>query len=178
MRSAPQASTTVTLALMFSTTAAIFSLLLVITGVAKLLRPHDVEKALRALRLPTFAGAGLIIGAFEVAVGVGALFFQAALIIQTALYLIFAVWVVVALRREVPLASCGCLGRDDTPPTFAHIVLNFMAVIFSFGAFLGDPLQFQSGLAFASSLVVISAGVLLSYVVLTDAAHLAGVRQQ
>ena len=36
----------------------------------------------------------------------------------------FTVW---ALRRDVPLQSCGCFGKDDTPPTAIHVVYNAVA---------------------------------------------------
>jgi hypothetical protein len=39
-------------------------------------------------------------------------------------YGLFAVFVVVALKRGWALTSCGCFGRPDNPPTVAHAVLN------------------------------------------------------
>lgn len=161
---------------MFATSAAIFSVVLVITGAAKIVKPHDVEKALVALGLPRIPYAGLALGIGEVAVGIGALFLSPALIIQGSLYLAFAIWVTVALQRNVPLASCGCLGRDDTPPTMSHVVLNVLAAAVSFGALSGEVLSLGSGLHMIAQIVVVAAGVLLSFVVLTDLARLSGVR--
>ena len=161
---------------MFATSAAIFSVLLIITGVAKLASPHDVERALVSLGLPRIPYAGGIIGVVEILVGVVALFSAPALLAQGLLYVAFAVWIVVALRREVPLASCGCLGRDDTPPTWGHLVMNLLAAGMSLGAAATRPLVFPGGLEGFAMVVVIAVGVFLAYVVLTDGARLAGVR--
>jgi hypothetical protein len=46
-----------------------------------------------------------------------------------ASYAGFAGFVMAALRRGVPLASCGCFGADDTPPTGVHLVLNVAAAV-------------------------------------------------
>ena len=161
---------------MFSTAGAVFSLLLVVTGVAKLVRPGDVEKALRALGIPAFGGAGRLIGGLEVVVGLAAVIWQPALVLQAVFYANFTIWVAVALRRDVPIASCGCLGRDDTPPTRAHVVLNVIAVITSIFAAMGEPLAFPSFAAGLAQVVVIATGLFLAYVVLSDGATLEGVR--
>jgi hypothetical protein len=39
-------------------------------------------------------------------------------------YLAFAGFVVVALVRDVPIGSCGCFGKVDTPPSLLHVVLD------------------------------------------------------
>lgn len=160
-----------------ATAAAIFSILLIVTGAAKIVRPHDVTKALVDLGLPRVPAAGLMVGMVEVGVGVGALLFSGALAVQATLYAAFAIWVLVALRAEAPIASCGCLGRDDTPPTVAHIVLNILGAALSFAAVSGDGLVFESVLQGVAQLVVIGVGVFLSYLVLNQAARLVGVRQ-
>lgn len=161
---------------MFTTASAIFSVVLIVTGVAKLVRPTDVEKALRALGLPAIRGTGLVIGLAEVVVGSAALFFQPARAVQAVFYAVFAVWVLVALRRDIPLASCGCLGRDDTPPTVAHVVLNAAGALVSAFAFFGDSLEFVWGIEGIAQIVVIAVGAFLAYVVLADGARLEGVR--
>jgi len=163
---------------MYGTTAAVFSLLLIVTGVAKIRSPQDVNRALAALGLPSFRSAGLLIGAAEVAVGIAALFAAVGLLAQGILYLGFAIWVLVALRRDVPLASCGCLGKDDTPPTVGHLVMNLIAVAASLGAVAGGPIRLGEGIVGVAQLVVVGVGVFLSYVVLTDGARLVGVRER
>jgi hypothetical protein len=161
---------------MLATSAAIFSVLLIITGVAKVASPHDVERALVSLGLPRIPFAGAIIGAVEVLVGIAAFFAPIALLAQGLLYLAFAGWVLIALLREVPLASCGCLGKDDTPPTWSHLVMNVLAGSLSLGAAAGDPFAIAGGLEGIATIVVVAVGVFLGYVVLTDGARLAGVR--
>jgi hypothetical protein len=102
------------------------TVLLGAAGVAKTFRPADTASALRAAGIPASralvrAGAAAEIGLAAWALAVpgpvtGAL--------VAAAYAIFAVFVVVALRRGWALASCGCFGRPDTPPTVAHAALN------------------------------------------------------
>ena len=161
---------------MLAMAAAVFSVLLILTGAVKIARPHDVEKALVGLGFPRIPGIGVIIGGGELIVGVGALIFPTFLVAQGVLYIAFAIWVSLALRSDVPIASCGCLGRDDTPPTRAHVLLNVGAGLISAGALFGSPLMLGEGAQLVSGLVVIGVGVFLSFVVLTDAAHLEGVR--
>ena len=40
------------------------------------------------------------------------------------LYAAFAWFVALALRRGLPIASCGCFGKIDTPPSWVHLLLN------------------------------------------------------
>lgn len=162
---------------MLATSAAIFSVLLIVTGAAKIVRPHDVTSALVDLGLPRVPAAGLVIGLVEVAVGVAALAYSEALVVQGLLYSVFAGWVILALRADVPIASCGCLGRDDTPPTVAHAVLNVLAALVSFGAAVGHGLVFDSILQVVGQVVVIAVGVFLSYLVLNQAARVVGERR-
>ena len=112
---------------MFATASAIFSLLLIFTGLAKLRRPGDVEIAIAELGLPRMRGLGYVLGGVEVVVGVAAFVIPGAMGLQALLYLMFAAWVFAALRSDAPLSSCGCLGQDDTPPSPAHVVMNVLA---------------------------------------------------
>ena len=161
---------------MFATSAAIFSLLLVLTGAAKIARPHDVEKALLSLGLPRIPFAGTAVGVAEIAIGIAALFTATGLLLQGLLYLAFVGWVFVALRRDVPLASCGCLGRDDTPPSWGHLVMNTIATVVSLAAAVTGPLALTADLEGITRVVLVGVGVFLAYIVLTDGARLSGVR--
>jgi hypothetical protein len=164
---------------MLSISAAIFSVVLILTGVMKVARPHDVSRALVALGLPRIPGAGTALGVVEVAVGSLALLWPVILYAQACLYLAFAVWVAFALRSKTPIASCGCLGRDDTPPTPAHIVFNVLGVIVSMGAAMGgQPLPIEPGIAGLATVVVVGVGVFLARILLTDAAILVGLRRR
>jgi hypothetical protein len=161
---------------MYGTTAAIFSLLLILTGVAKVRAPRDVARAIGALGLPTWTPLGVVIGVVEVAVGALALFSSYAVLAQAVVYAGFAGWIHLALRRDVPLASCGCLGKDDTPPTWAHLVMNLIAAGVSVAAASEGPLMILDGIGAVAQVAVIAVGVFLAYIVLTDGARLVGVR--
>ncbi|HEU4320466.1 MAG TPA: MauE/DoxX family redox-associated membrane protein [Acidimicrobiia bacterium] len=163
---------------MLAPAAAVFSLLLIITGIAKIARPRDVERALAQMGMPRVRGTGLVLGFLEVVVGVSALVFQGVLIIQAVLFTGFAIWVLLALRSNVPLASCGCLGREDTPPTSAHVVLNVVGALVSSGAAFGAPLHIGSGLESVALAVTVAVGVFLGYIVLTDLAAVAGAKHR
>ena len=54
-------------------------------------------------------------------------------------YLLFAAFVVVALRSGAPISSCGCFGKADTPPSVVHVVLDLLfAGVATAAAFTGD----------------------------------------
>lgn len=36
----------------------------------------------------------------------------------------FGSFVAIALHRRIPIASCGCFGKADTPPSLVHVFLN------------------------------------------------------
>ena len=40
----------------------------------------------------------------------------------------FAGFVGLAMSRRLPIASCGCFGKADTPPTWIHLVINLAAI--------------------------------------------------
>jgi hypothetical protein len=102
--------------------------LLALAGAQKVLDPTMTVGALRSLRLPaspTFvrlgAAAELALGVLAIGVG-GALTWS----LVAASYLAFAVFVVTALRRGTMIGSCGCFGREDTPPHWSHVALNLV----------------------------------------------------
>ena len=99
--------------------------LLVVGGAPKAWAPADTARALRALRLP--AGRPLVraLGVLEVVTGVLALTtsHRGVALAVAGWYAVFAVVVVLALRSDKPLASCGCFGKADTPPTRTHLAL-------------------------------------------------------
>jgi Methylamine utilisation protein MauE len=100
--------------------------LLGVAGAVKAVRPSDTANALRAAGLPSHRLAVRLGALSEAAVAVAALAapgrFTASLV--AACYLGFAGFIALALRRGWVLASCGCFGRPDTPPTHAHLVLD------------------------------------------------------
>ncbi len=126
----------VTLPTMLVLSGQIFSAVLVLTGAAKLLRPTDTVRAVRALKIPLAQQTVYLIAIAEVTIGGAALALPSTYLFaaQAILYASFTVWVTAAMNSGVPVASCGCLGRDDTPPYWGHVVVNVSAVAVSVGA--------------------------------------------
>lgn len=82
--------------------------------------------ALRGARLPAGRSVVTGLGVTEVVVGASALItpHPAAGLAVASLYVGFAGFVAWALRRNLPIQSCGCFGKRDTPPTHGHVVVN------------------------------------------------------
>lgn len=146
--------------------ALVAAALLALAGAQKLVDPAMSVGALRALHLPSSpllvragAAAELMLGVGAVTVGGAALWWLVA-----ASYLAFGAFVVAALRRGTMIGSCGCFGREDTPPHPTHVVLN---VVLAAGAGAvavrapGAPLDALSDHPGAASAVVALAAVTL-----------------
>jgi hypothetical protein len=107
---------------------AVAVLLLAAGGLAKMARPAPATAAVRSLGVPLPASAVRLGGLAEAALAIIALVSGARLpAAAVALcYLIFAG--VVALARFGPgrLASCGCFGTEDAPPTVLHLALDLV----------------------------------------------------
>ncbi len=99
--------------------------LLVVAGVAKLIDPLPLVRALRSVGLPAprlLVRAG---AAVEVLLGVAAVSgARVAAVGVAASYAVFTGFVLVALRTGGVLASCGCFGKADTPPTRTHVAVT------------------------------------------------------
>jgi hypothetical protein len=149
--------------------------LLVVTGAAKVRAPGGVAAALAGARLPSSRGLARALGALELGVGAAALVAPRALAAPVALlYLAFAAFIVRALTSGFPVASCGCLGERETPPSAVHAVLDALAATVAVLVLLApvpstaDLLGGQpwNGVPLA---MLVAVGVLLAYAVL---AHL------
>lgn len=104
--------------------------LLAVGGGLKAAQPAATARALAGLGLPRFSPALVrLAGGAEAGLAVLALVLggpvPAGLV--AASYLAFAGVVALALRRGLPISSCGCFGAQDSPPTLAHLVLNLGA---------------------------------------------------
>lgn len=156
--------------------AAIFSLLLILTGVAKLRRPNDTARALRSMNTPMPRVTTIVIAVAEVIVGTGALVFGSSLlfVVQAFLYAGFLAWVVSALVKGVPIASCGCLGREDTPPYWGHVILNGIAVAASTAAAISGQIPVASFPELAAFLLIMSVGTALAWRILDEGARISG----
>lgn len=98
-------------------------------GAVKVVRPAPTARALTEMGLPVPSTVVRLGAAAELAVATGALLGAGrvfALLVAVS-YVGFAGFVLAALRRGVPLSSCGCFGARDTPPTAVHLVLNLAA---------------------------------------------------
>lgn len=100
--------------------------LLVAAGGAKLLDPLPLVRALRSVGLPASGGLVRVGAAAELllglsAAGTGARLPAAGVALS---YAAFSAFVLVALRRGGVLASCGCFGKADTPPTATHVAVT------------------------------------------------------
>ncbi len=100
--------------------------LLVVAGGAKLLDPLPLVRALRSVGLPAPQLLVRAVAAAELAVGLLAIGTGArwAAIGVALSYAGFTAFVLLALRRGGVLASCGCFGRADTPPTRTHVAVT------------------------------------------------------
>lgn len=104
------------------------ALLLVAAGVAKAVKPLSLVRALRAaglhVRAPLLARWVRALSALEAALGVVAVARPGPLVAAAVAisYAGFTAFVLRALRGGSPLASCGCFGKTDTPPTPLHAV--------------------------------------------------------
>jgi uncharacterized membrane protein YphA (DoxX/SURF4 family) len=108
-----------------------FAVLLVMSGALKLADRKPTLGALRAARLPAAPATVVAIGLGEIAIGVGAVltggpWFAAALALT---YALFAGFVIMALARHLPIASCGCFGKEDTPPSRMHVAVTVVAAV-------------------------------------------------
>lgn len=106
-------------------------LLLAGAGADKVRRPGDSAVALRAAGLPATPARVRVAAGLEVAVSVVALVAPGPLpaLAVAGSYLAFTAFVVVALRRSLPLASCGCFGRPDSPPSWTHVAVDAVASV-------------------------------------------------
>ena len=100
--------------------------LLVAAGGAKLLDPLPLVRALRSVGLPAprpLVRAGALA---ELGLGLAAIVTGSALAAAgvAASYAVFTAFVLVALHRGGVLASCGCFGKADTPPTRTHVAVT------------------------------------------------------
>jgi hypothetical protein len=115
------------------------ALLLVVAGAMKAVDPATTAGALHRAGLPGAPVAVRIGGGVEVVVGVVAIATGATVpaLLVAASYLLFTAFVVVALVRHIPIGSCGCFGKVDTPPSVVHVVVNACAIVAAVAVALG-----------------------------------------
>lgn len=106
--------------------ALVAAALLSLAGAQKVLDPAMTVGALRALHLPSSPMLVRAGSAVELAIGAGAIAGGGSVLwaLVALSYVSFSVIVVAALRAGTMLGTCGCFGREDTPPHASHVVLN------------------------------------------------------
>ncbi|HEX6946831.1 MAG TPA: MauE/DoxX family redox-associated membrane protein [Acidimicrobiia bacterium] len=115
---------------MVQAASAVALALLALAGLAKLMEPEYTSGALRATGLPSGIGIVRLLGMAEFMAGVAGLVLGGPLVAPAAVfYAGFSVFTWQALRRDTPLQSCGCFGREDTPPSTIHLVFDVVATI-------------------------------------------------
>jgi len=161
----------------------IAALLLAAAGVAKAVDPTNTVGALRALGVRVRPVAVRSLGVAEAVLAVTAAVSGApvpALLVGLS-YLLFTLFVLVALARHAPIGSCGCFGRVDTPPSALHVAVNLGAVVASVGVAEGrgdgiaDVLRAQP-LAGVPMLLLVVVGTYAAFTALTVVPRLQAVR--
>jgi len=114
--------------------AAITLMLLGASGIAKVVDPDPTVGALRAAGLPSSRLLSRTLGVVELIAAALGLAGDAggALIPAVFLYAGFTLFTLAAIRGQIPVQSCGCFGREDTPPSLIHVIYNAVAT-FSLG---------------------------------------------
>jgi hypothetical protein len=174
--------------------------LLVVAGVAKAIRPDDTARAVVLLLAGgRTAGPGRLrsLGAVRTAIRLGAtaeaLLGAAALVLPrtpiaaavAASYLVFSAVVLAAMVKGGVLATCGCFGTPDTPPTLVHLGVDLLLAAAAVSVAVGAPDIGTTGQVLSSQpwrgvpLVAVSAlGAWLAYLTLARLASLEAVRRQ
>jgi Methylamine utilisation protein MauE len=151
------------------------ALLLLVAGLAKIMRPAPTTDLLVSLGVPVGERSARGIGAVESAVGIAALGTGGAVTaaVTGAFYVAFVAVVVRAIGAGA--TSCGCFGRVDAPPSWIHVVGNAVLAGVSFTAIAGDPVidvmddQPAGGLGFVLLVGVVAGLALVAFTALPEA---------
>lgn len=104
--------------------------LLAASGIAKLVDPDPTVGAMTAAGLHSNRLTARSLGLAEIlAAALGLAWGGVWLIAALGLYTGFAVFTLMAVQRRIPVQSCGCFGREDTPPTWAHVLFNCLSAL-------------------------------------------------
>jgi hypothetical protein len=140
-------------------------------GIAKLAEPRDTVGALARSGIVVPSIAVRALAAFEVGLAAAALATGArtGAVVVGLSYVVFAGFVVQARARHLPVGSCGCFGRLETPPSAWHLLVNLGCATAALGAAVRGP---QPWLGLGDHTV---AGALGAVVLVVAGATLAGV---
>ena len=144
--------------------------LLAASGTAKLIDPAPTTGAMRAARLPAGDLLTYALGACEIVVGLGGLALGGVTAGAAALlYAGFTVFTFAAVRKRIPIQSCGCFGREDTPPSVIHVAYDATAAAaIGFVALNNGPVDWaMPSLDLVLYLGFAAVGVVASYFLMT-----------
>lgn len=120
------------------------AILLVVAGAQKAVDPTMTVGALRGMGWPSSPRLVRAGSVAELAIGASAIVLGGAVPwgLVAVSYFGFAAFVAAALRAGALVGTCGCFGREDTPPHVSHVVLDLglgsvaavMAITSSVGA--------------------------------------------
>ena len=153
--------------------------LLAVAGMAKVVDPTMTVGALRGIGLRIPALGVRILGALEAALAIVAAVTGAPAFAMgvAASYLAFTLFVIVAQARRLPIGTCGCFGKTDTPPSWIHVGVNLaaatsaIAVASNNGNGILETLRAQP-LAGVPFLALIAVGTYAAFTALTVVAQL------
>jgi len=161
----------------------IAAVLLAGAGVAKAVDPVATVGALRGFGVRVRPGVVRAAGGLEVAIAVvaAATGNPVAALAVAASYLLFTAFVVAARVRRLPIGSCGCFGKIDTPPSAVHVVVNLGAAIAAIGVAVGDGGGLRDVLAAqplgaVPFVVLVAVGAYAAFTALTVVPRLATLR--
>lgn len=118
------------------------SLLLVVSGAAKITSPEATERSLHGVGLPSGRALVVALGVAEIAAGAAALAIPGPVppLSVAALYLGFAGFVILVLRSDSS-AGCGCFGvSSDVPPGRYHLGVVAAAAAAALASATGETL--------------------------------------
>lgn len=156
--------------------ALVAAALLVLAGAQKVLDPTMATGAMRSLRLPATdllvrvgSAAEMVIGTLAIVVG-GALWWG----LVALSYAAFVVFVLAAMRSGTMIASCGCFGREETPPHPVHVALDALLAGVAIAMMPGNDAPVLDQLADepGRGVVVAALAALATYLVFAAFVHL------
>lgn len=141
-----QWSTATTLPGVVEASTAVVLLVLAAAGVSKVIDPTPTAGALSASGLPSGIWLVRLLGLAELTLAVAGLLFGGVVLGIAALaHLGFLGFTISSMRRAMPLQSCGCFGREDTPPSRIHVAYNVLAAVVLAAAAAGGSPPVPSG---------------------------------
>lgn len=136
------------------------ALLLIVAGLAKILRPAPTAELLTSFGLPEVPAAVAVIGVVESVVGILALAVGGPLWAAATGTLYVGFIIVVGRALATGARSCGCFGRIDSPPSVLHLIGNAGFAVVSFVAAAGrTPAQVMADQPAGGVGFVLGAGV-------------------